>query len=116
MKFEIEVYQKANGDVPFDDFLEALPKKLQAKVIRDVELLEQCGNSLREPYSKHLSDGIYELRTKVSTDITRSLYFFFDGRRIVITHGFIKKQSKTPQSEIDRAKEYRSDWIRRNEK
>ena len=115
MSFAIEVYQKPDGDVPFDEFLSSLPAKLQAKVIRDLELLEQYGNSLREPYSKYLEDGIYELRTKVSTDITRSLYFFFDGKKIIITHGFIKKQQKTPQSEIDKAKKYRSDWIRRNE-
>lgn len=33
---------------------------------------------------------------------------------IVITHGFVKKQQKTPQREIDKAKKYRDDWMRRN--
>ncbi|MFQ9111530.1 MULTISPECIES: type II toxin-antitoxin system RelE/ParE family toxin [Butyribacter] len=34
------------------------------------------GNMLRQPYSKHLEDGIFELRCKFGSDITRVLYFF----------------------------------------
>lgn len=116
MKFNIVLYEKENGDVPFDEFLRSLTPKLQAKVLRDIDLLEDYGNTLREPFSKHLQDGIFELRTKLASDITRTLYFFFDGKQIVITHGFVKKQQKTPDSEINRAKEYREDWLRRNDK
>ena len=41
-----------------------------------IELLQEKGNQLREPYSKHLDDGIFELRCKVGSNITRVLYFF----------------------------------------
>lgn len=116
MIFELEVYEKENGDVPFVEFLNSVSPKMRAKILRDVDLLEQFGNRLREPYSKHLDDGIFELRTKLATDITRTLYFFFEGDRIIITHGFVKKQMKTPQQEIERAKQYREDWRRRNNK
>ena len=37
---------------------------------------------LREPYSKHLTEGIFELRAKVGSDETRVLYFFYLDRRI----------------------------------
>lgn len=113
MAFQIEAYEKENRECPFDDFLADLSPKMKAKVLRDLDLLEEFGNRLREPYSKHLEDDIFELRTQLASDITRSLYFFYEGDRIIITHGFTKKQMKTPPREIQRAKEYRADWLRR---
>ena len=64
---------------------------------------------------KHLSEGIFELRAKLGTDITRVLYFFYVDRHIILTNGFIKKTNKTPTKEIERAKKYRSDYLRRKE-
>ena len=49
------------------------------------------------------------------TDITRVLYFFYVDRHIILTNGFIKKTKKTPLKEIERAKQYRSDYLRRRE-
>ena len=112
--FNLEFYEKENGDIPFIDFMKGLSPKLKAKVIRDLDVLERFGNELREPFSKPLEDGIFELRTVFGKDITRILYFFYIGKRIVITHGFVKKQQKTQKSEIETAKEFRKDWIRRN--
>ena len=82
----------------------------------EIKLLEEKGNQLREPYSKPLRDGIFELRAKVGTDISRVLYFFYYEGRIILTHGFIKKTRKTPSSEIEKAKQYRKDFIERNGK
>ena len=113
MSFELEIYVKENGEVPFEGFMEDLPAKLRAKVLRDIDLLERFGNELREPYSKALGNDIFELRTIMGNDSTRTLYFFFVDRKIVITHGFVKKQNKTPRREIERAMEYRRDWLRR---
>ena len=73
-------------------------------------LLQQNGPELREPYSKHLEDGIFELRAKVGSNITRVLFFFYIGRRIVVTNGFSKKTQKTPRAEIKKAKIYREEY------
>ena len=54
------------------------------------------------------------MRAKVGTDITRVLYFFYVGRKIILTNGFIKKTKKTPAAEIEKAKRYRSDYLERN--
>ena len=62
------------------------------------------------------SFGIFELRAKVGTDISRVLYFFYYEGRIVLTHGFIKKTQRTPASEIEKAKKYRRDYIERQGK
>ena len=114
-KFKVLFYQKADGSEPVKQFLNSLDKKMRAKMVRTIEALQNNGNDLREPYSKHLVDGIFELRAKVGTDISRVLYFFFIGQRVILTNGFIKKTQKTPTKEINLAKKYRSDFLQREE-
>ena len=48
-------------------------------------------------------------------DISRVLYFFVVGKKVILTNGFVKKTSKTPPREIDRAKRYRADYQQRKE-
>lgn len=112
-KFEIVFYETESGECPVDSFLLSLDAKMKAKVLRTIDLLESNGSNLREPYSKPLGDGIFELRIKQGTDITRVLYFFLVGKKAVLTHGFVKKVQKTPKSQIDTAKKYRADYERR---
>lgn len=114
-EYEIEFYDKADGIEPAKDFILSLDTKMQAKVLRTVSLLREAGPSLREPYSKSLSDGIFEIRTKFGSDITRVLYFFVIGKKIILTNGFIKKTQKTPPAEIELAKQYRADYLSRKE-
>ncbi len=74
--FIAEFYE--NGDeIPVKDFLDSLNVKMRAKLLMEIKLLEEKGTLLREPYSKPLGDGIFELRAKVGTDISRVLYFFY---------------------------------------
>jgi phage-related protein len=113
--FKAEFYEK-NGNKPAKDFILSLEPKMKAKMFHLVDMLENYGNELREPYSKHLGDGIFELRCKLGTDITRVLYFFYYEGRIILTNGFTKKTQKTPQREIKIAKESRIDFIERNGK
>ena len=61
-------------------------------------MLETAGNNIREPYSKFLGDGIYEVRVQQVNNITRVLYFFVVNKKIILTNGFIKKSQKTPKS------------------
>lgn len=88
---------------------------MRAKVLRTVSLLGDSGPGLREPYSKPLDDGIFEIRTKFGSDITRVLYFFVVGKKVILTNCFIKKSQKTPRSEIELAKRYRADYLSRKE-
>lgn len=112
-KFEIEFYETIKGEEPAKDFLDSLNTKMRAKMLDTIVLLRDNGNELREPYSKHLSDGIFELRAKTGTDISRVLYFFLVGRRVILTNGFIKKTQKTPPAEIEKARKYRKDYLKR---
>ena len=58
-----------------------------------------------------LQDGIFELRVQETGNIYRVLYFFYIGKRIILTHGFVKKTQKTPPNEIKRAKQYRENFL-----
>lgn len=112
-KFTIEFYEKENGDIPVEEFLLSLDVRMRAKLVGIIKILQENGNLLREPYSKHLADGIFELRGKVGSDISRVLYFFYFGGKIILTNGFVKKTQKIPKAEIDRAKAYRDDYLER---
>lgn len=92
--FEVDFYKKENGECPVQDFLDSLDSKMRAKLLVGFALLEANGPQLREPYSKHIGDGIFEIRAKQGSNITRVLYFFFVGRQIVLTNGFTKKTRK----------------------
>ena len=115
-EFIVIAYEKDNGEVPVEDFLNSLDVKMRAKMFGMIGLLQEKGNQLREPYSKHLDDGIFELRCKVGSNITRVLYFFYYEGQIILTNGFVKKTQKTPHGEIELAKQRRSDYIERIKK
>lgn len=112
-EFEVIFYEKENGDCPVEEFLSSLDVKMRAKMVGLLELLEEKGNQLREPYSKSISDGIFEIRCKVGNNITRVLYFFYFEGKIILTNGFVKKTQKTPPEEIKLAKERRADFKER---
>lgn len=114
--FEVIFYEKENEEKPVENFLRELEPKMRAKLVGILQILQGKGNMLREPYSKHLEDGIFEVRGKVGNDISRVLYFFYVGEKIVLTNGFIKKTQKTPRKELELAKKYREDYMRRSEK
>ena len=115
-KFTIEFYERENGDIPVEEFLLSLDKKMRAKILGIMGILQEKGNQLREPYSKHLDDGIFEIRGKVGTDISGVLYFFYYEVKIIFTNEFVKKTQKTPKSEIEKAKMYRNNYLERCEK
>ena len=115
-EYEIELYEKVDGTCPVAEFFESLEPKIWAKVARNIDLLAFHNITLREPLVKPVEDGIFELRTQVGNNITRVFYFFFTGKKIVLTNGFIKKTQKTPRKYIEVALEYKADYVQRGEK
>ena len=113
--FTIEFYETTTGECPVEEFIKSQDVKMRAKIYRTLELLEERGNTLRMPWSEHLVDGIFQLRMQVGNNITRVLYFFVVGKKIIVTNGFVKKTQETPPSEIELAKEYRDEYFARKE-
>lgn len=115
MAYVVEYYEMEDGTKPAEEFILSQNNKMQAKIFSMLDLLENKGPELREPFSRSLGDGIFEVRAKQGSDITRVLYFFVVGRKVILTNGFVKKTQKTPSREIDRAKRYRADHLRKKE-
>lgn len=112
--FEVQFYKKENLSIPFDAFFNNLTTDMKAKCLWEINLLQRHGNMIREPYSKYISDGVYELRIKYSSDICRVFYFFYTKESIILTNGYIKKNTKMSASEFKRAINYKKDYERRH--
>ncbi len=69
-----------------------------------------------DKYFKHIegTDGIYEIRVQVGTNIYRLLAFFDEGNLVILANAFQKKTQKTPQKEIKLAKQLKKEYF--NEK
>jgi len=113
---KVEFYTKEDGACPIEEFLMSLDKAQMAKTTWTIAALQQHGWKLREPYSKSLDDGIFELRSQAKSGDTRVLYFFIASNAAVLTNGFIKQTRKTPRSELKTALKYRADYERRKGK
>ncbi|HHL2560623.1 TPA: type II toxin-antitoxin system RelE/ParE family toxin [Yersinia enterocolitica] len=83
-----------HDEVP--DEIADLPPVIRAKMIR---LIDKHATALREPDSKPIRDGLFELRT-MGTDIARGLYVYQKGKNIYLLRVFIKKTQKLPSGEI----------------
>lgn len=111
--FTVEYYRLENGRSPVEDFLDSLEEKMQAKAFATLDILSDFGFQLREPYSKAVGDGLFELRIKFASDIARIFFFFVVDNKVVLTNGFIKKTAKTPKGELTLARQYKKDYERR---
>ena len=109
--FIVEFFEKSDGTYPAEEFILSQDLKMKSRLYRTLAVLETDGNNIREPYSKFLGDGIYEVRVQQGNNIARVLYFFVVNRKIILTNGFIKKSQKTPKSEINKAKKFRSEYL-----
>jgi len=114
--FDVKYYELPNGEKPVEKFIDSLELKMRVKALGSIEILAEFGNTLREPYSKALGNGLLELRIKFAGDITRIFYFFVVDNKIVLTNGFVKKTRKTPPNEIELAMKYKADYEGRLEK
>ncbi len=86
-----------------ETFLGSLHEKEIAKVIRTIELLEEFGNDLGMPHSRHMSDGLLELRIRGTREII--IFYCFYKNMAVLLHACIKKTQKTLDKELARARD-----------
>lgn len=91
-----------------------MPPKIQARMIKLLELMEKHGANLGPPHTEALGDGLFELRAKAQEGIGRGLFCYLQGRHIYILHVFVKKSQRTPKSELNLARK-RQKEVSRNE-
>jgi phage-related protein len=100
MQWAIEYYGKMVEDFIFEE----LPDGLLARYIHLSKRMLEYGPNLKEPHTKAIGDGLFEMRLKSAEGIARVMYCTIVGRRIVMLHGFIKKSLQTPPNELETAR------------
>jgi phage-related protein len=109
--FEIEFLNEAF------QFLQSLNKKHYEKILYNIR---KAQNQHDPELFKKLKDEIWEFRTLFRGTQYRLLAFWdktnAEETLVVSTHGFIKKRSKVPENEIQKAKQMRIKYFEDQEK
>ncbi|MFV9472876.1 type II toxin-antitoxin system RelE/ParE family toxin [Advenella sp. RU8] len=88
-----------------EDVILDMPPKIQARMIKLLELMEKHGANLGSPHTEALGDGLFEIRAKAQEGIGRGLFCYLKGRHIYVLHVFVKKTQKIPKTELMLAKQ-----------
>ncbi|PHX43111.1 hypothetical protein AO263_36050, partial [Pseudomonas sp. NZIPFR-PS5] len=79
-----------------------LPREDRKSVGTDIKTV-QIGWPIGMPVVRKMGNDLWEVRTHMKDTIARVL-FTVEGSTMVLLHGFIKKNDKTPASDLDTAK------------
>ncbi len=100
----------------FKDFYREQPWKVQKKILWTLALVETL-EQIPTIYFKHLegTDGLYEIRVSVGSNIFRIFCFFDKNNLVVIGNGFQKKTQKTPLEQLERASKIKKEYYEKQE-
>ena len=100
-RLTVRFFREASGSEPVREWLKTLQQEEKREIGADIKTA-QFGWPIGMPVVDHVDGDIWEVRTRLSTRIARVL-FVMDGSVMVLLHGFIKKERKTPRSDLDLA-------------
>lgn len=97
----------------FEEFLSEQPIKVQNKIYKILEIVE-FQQIIPSKYLKHIegSEGLYETRFSLGSNIWRVFCFFDEGKLIILLNGFQKKSQKTSKAEIDLALRLKTEYFK----
>ena len=95
----------------FENFFVKQRQKVKDKIIWTLDLIEEI-DRVPETYLYHIenTDGLYEIRVQLGSDIFRIFCFFDQGQLVVLANGFQKKTQKTPKKEIEMALKIKAEY------
>ena len=100
---EVRFFKTDIGGEPVRDWLKSLSAADKKAIGEDIKTV-QFGWPLGMPLVDHIDGDLWEVRIKLDSRIARVL-FCLEGSVMVLLHGFIKKQQKTPKPDLDLAKD-----------
>ena len=101
-------YRTEAGNEPVRVWLKELPREDRRLVGEDIRTVE-VGWPVGMPTCRRFGDGLYEVRTNLSSNrIARVLFYVDRHQRMVLLHGFIKKARATPDDDLKLARKNRS--------
>ncbi len=102
-RLEVRFFRESTGSEPVRDWLKDLPTQEKRAIGADIKTV-QFGWPIGMPVVDHVDADIWEVRTRLANRIARVL-FVLEGNVMILLHGFIKKERKTPKSELDLARQ-----------
>ena len=102
-------YQTGAENEPVRQWLKSLPVE-ERKIIGADILSVQYAWPVGKPLVDNLGDGVWEIRSRLPSRIARTL-FAVAHEEIVLLHGFIKKQRRTPPDELALATKRKKDYL-----
>ena len=96
----------------FQDFFLEQPEKVREKIGYVFRVIKTV-NKIPEKFLKHIegTDGLYEIRVEVGSDICRILCCFDKGNLVVLFNDFQKKSPNTPKQEIKLAEKLKKEYF-----
>lgn len=117
MGYKVKLFSK-DGKEPVLDAILSTEPKMQAKIYREINLLEEFGKELHFPHTRKIEgekyEKLWELRVKQSSNIFRIFYFIYIQDTAVLLHAFTKKSNKTPKKELEIATERMKEYLENN--
>ena len=101
----------------FEEFLAQQNPKVQEKILLILHAVEEM-ERIPVTYLKYLegTDGLFEIRVGLGSNIFRVFCFFDAGQLVVLLTGFQKKTQKTPKKEIERAERLKIEYYKEKER
>jgi len=99
-------YQTAAGHEPVREWLRSLPKE-QRKAIGEAIQEAQVGWPIGMPLVRKLERALWEIRANLPpNEIARVIFTVADApKALLLLHGFVKKSQKTPQYDLQTARQ-----------
>ena len=97
----------------FQDFYLEQNEKVKEKIGYVFRVIKTV-DKIPEKFLKHLegTDGLYEIRIEVGSNIYRVFCCFDKGNLVVLFNGFQKKTQKTPRQEIETAEKLKREYFK----
>ncbi len=103
----VSFYKTDLGKEPVREWLKQLPQKDRKLIGTDIRSVEY-GWPIGMPTCKAMGNGLYEVRTNLSSGQSARVLFCIHKSQMVLLHGFIKKTQKTPKKDLELALERKS--------
>ncbi|MGE8409954.1 MAG: type II toxin-antitoxin system RelE/ParE family toxin [Pseudomonas sp.] len=103
MVLTVRFFRTEAGNEPVREWLAQLPRTHRQSIGIEIKSV-QTGWPLGMPLVRKMERGLWEVRVDLGDTCARVLFTLVEGVMILL-HGFIKKSQKTPQSDLETARQ-----------
>lgn len=103
-KISVVFFKNDRGKMPVRDWLLTLTPEQKKIIGEDIKTVE-FGWPIGMPVSRPLGSGLYEVRSNLPQGVISRVIFAIYKNKMILLHGFIKKDQKTPKKNLNIAKE-----------